>query len=57
MPYNRAVHPSIWSRGLDSVQTTGEKAVVVLWSFGSSVKTTDWGSWFIMIPSSMFVNG
>ena len=57
MPYNRAVHPSIWSRGLDSVQTTGEKAVVVLCSFGSSVKTTDWGSWFIMIPSSMFVNG
>ena len=26
MPYNPAVHPPIWSRGLDSVQTTGEKA-------------------------------
>ena len=26
MPCNRAVHPPIQSRGLDSVQTTGEKA-------------------------------
>ena len=26
IPYNRAVHPPLWSRGLDSVQTTGEKA-------------------------------
>ena len=26
MPCNCAVHPPIWSRGLDSVQTTGEKA-------------------------------
>ena len=26
IPCNRAVHPPIWSRGLDSVQTTGEKA-------------------------------
>ena len=25
MPCNRAVHPPIWSRGLDSVQMTGEK--------------------------------
>ena len=26
IPCNRAVHPPIWSRCLDSVQTTGEKA-------------------------------
>jgi len=27
IPCHRAVHPPIWSRGLDSVQTTSEKAV------------------------------
>ena len=26
IPCNRAAHPPIWSRGLDSVQTRGEKA-------------------------------
>ena len=26
IPRNRALHPPVWSRGLDSVQTTCEKA-------------------------------